>query len=132
MESLRPFAFLLGRILISLVFLMSGINKIMDYNGTAAYMEQNGMFLVNLFLPGAIVFLLAGSLSIILGFRARIGALLLIVFLIPATLIFHAFWAYPAEEQGMQMIQFMKNLGLLGGLLFMFYIGSGPLSLDRS
>lgn len=97
-------------------------------------MAANGVPVPNIALVGAIVFLLTGSVSIALGYKSRIGAGLLIVFLILATYFFHHFWAYAPDTQDfqMQMIQFMKNLGLAGALLMIVANGWGPGSLDRS
>ena len=130
-EKLQRLLPLPGRILISLIFFMSGIGKIFDFSGTTAYMENVGnMPMASILLVGAIVLELAGGLSIILGFKARIGAILLMVFLIPATLIFHDFWTFPEEQQKIQMIMFMKNLSIFGALLTIVAYGSGPFSLD--
>jgi putative oxidoreductase len=122
---------LLGRILLALIFLISGLGKIFDWQGTAGYMASKGMPLIPFFLLGAIVLELAGGLAVLLGFKARIGALLLIVFLIPATLIFHNFWTLTGMERQIQMIMFLKNLAIMGGLLLVVGLGPGPLSLDE-
>lgn len=116
---------LLGRILISIIFLMSCIGKIKDPVGTKAYMAANGMVAVDLFYIGAIVLLLAGAISLILGFYTRYGVILLIIFLIPTTLIFHTNFA-----QKIQAVQFMKNLAILGGLTYVLVNGAGSLSID--
>jgi putative oxidoreductase len=81
-------------------------------------------------LVGAIVFLIAGSVSVILGYKARIGALLLLTFLVLASYYFHAFWNLEGQAQQEQMIQFMKNLSMMGAMLFIVANGSGPMSLD--
>lgn len=120
-----------GRLLLSFIFLMSGYGKIVGWSGTAGYMAKAGMPAVPLFLVLAIVFELGGSLMLLLGFRARFGALMLILFLIPTTLIFHHFWSFPPAEKQMQTINFMKNLAIMGGLLMVIAHGSGPMSLDR-
>jgi putative oxidoreductase len=122
---------MVGRILLSLIFVSSGLNKIFAWKGTTGYMAAHGMPMVDLFLFGAIVLEVAGGLSVILGYKAKWGALLLIIFLIPATIIFHAFWASPEAQKQMQMIMFMKNISIMGGLLYIFGVGSGPLSLDN-
>lgn len=122
---------LLGRIFISFIFIMSGLNKIGGWEQTAAYMASKGMPAVPLFLAAAIVFELLGGLSVLLGFKARLGALALIVFTVPATIIFHNFWTLTGMEQQMQMIMFMKNIAIMGGLLFVVSFGSGALSLDN-
>jgi putative oxidoreductase len=77
-----------------------------------------------------VIFLLGGGLMVLLGLKTRIGVLLLILFLIPTLLFFHNYWAYPAEEQQMQMIQFQKNLAIMGGLLALFVKGAGNYSID--
>ena len=81
-------------------------------------------------LAGAIVFLIVGSLSIIAGYKARIGAALLFVFLVLATYFFHDFWNFDGPQRQLQMIQFMKNLSLMGTMLFLMATGAGPMSLD--
>lgn len=119
-----------GRTLMALIFLMSGIGKIFDFGPTTEYMASHGMPLTALFLVGAIVLEIAGGASLILGAWARWGAVMLIIFLVPATFIFHDFWTLPAAEQRPQMINFMKNLSILGALLMIVARGAGPLSVD--
>ena len=130
MQAVEKFGPVVGRTLLVLVFLMSGVNKVFNWDGTAGYMASVGMPMVPLFLIGAIVLEIGGSLSVILGFKARLGALALIVFTVPATFIFHAYWAVPPEQMQLQQIMFMKNLGLIGGLLLVTGFGAGPVSLD--
>ena len=86
--------------------------------------------MVTLFLIGAVVLEIGGSLSVIAGFKARWGALALIVFTIPTTLIFHAYWAVDPAQMQIQQIMFMKNLAMVGGLLIVMAFGAGPLSVD--
>jgi len=125
MEWLKAFAVLVGRILLVLIFVQSGIGKIGNFEGTAQYMAKAGMSNTAFFLIGAIFFELVGSITVILGYFARFGALLLIVFLIPTTLIFHTNFA-----DRMQMINFMKNVSMFGGLLILLAVGAGRFSLD--
>jgi putative oxidoreductase len=129
-QRLASWAGLAGRILLSHIFLFSGIHKIIDPSGTAAVMDQHGMVLIPFFLVGAIVLEVAGGLSLLLGCFARWGALLLVLFLIPTTLVFHSFWTVGPEEQQVQMIMFMKNLAIMGGLLMVMSCGPGALSID--
>lgn len=130
-QTLTQYAAPLGRFLLAFVFLASAFNKITDFSGTTGYMAASGMTVAtSFFLAGAIVFLVVGGLSLLLGFQARIGALLLIVFLIPTTLIFHGFWKFEGDAAQMQMIQFMKNCSILGGLFMVVAQGSGACSLD--
>ena len=95
-------------------------------------MGDKGIPAPQLMLVGAIVFLIAGSLSIIVGFKARIGATLLLIFLVLATYYFHDFWNVtdPAVKQD-QMIHFLKNLGLMGAMVLIIANGTGPMSLDE-
>jgi len=122
MKNLIP---LIARILLCLIFLKSGIGKIMDPAGTQQYMSAYGMPLTGLFLLGAIVLEILGSISVLLGYKARWGAIALVIFLVPTTLIFHTKFTDP-----MQMVMFMKNLAILGGLLMVAYFGPGPMSFD--
>src|SRR5262245_28018414 len=78
-----------GRVLLAHIFLLSGVSKVMDWSGTAEQMAGKGMQMVPLFLAGAIACELLGGLSLLLGLRARLGALLLFLFLIPVTIVFH-------------------------------------------
>jgi putative oxidoreductase len=125
MEWLKGFAILIGRILLVLIFLNSGIGKVGNFEGTAQYMAKFGMSNTTLFLLGAIVFELLGSITVILGYFTRFGALLILIFLVPTTLIFHTNFADP-----MQMIQFMKNVSMFGGCLLLLSAGGGRFSLD--
>ena len=130
MQAVEKFGPALGRVLLALIFLMSGINKLFNWDGTAGYMASQGMPMVTLFLIGAVVLEIVGSLSVIVGYKARWGALALIVFTLPATFIFHAYWAVDPAQMQIQQIMFMKNLAMVGGLLLIMANGAGPLSLD--
>ncbi len=125
MEWLKGLAMLVGRILLVLIFIQSGVGKIGNFAGTAQYMAKFGMPYTSFFLLGAIFLELVGSITIVLGFLTRLGALLLIFFLIPTTLIFHTHFGDPG-----QMIHFMKNVSMLGGCLLLLGAGPGRLSLD--
>jgi putative oxidoreductase len=122
MAVLERFGPLVGRIFISFIFLRSGFGKILDFDNIQSYMIDVGMPATAFFLVIAIVIEIAGGLMILLGFKARTGALLLIVFLIPTTLIFHPYATDP--------LQFMKNLAIVGGLFGVAAHGSGPFRLQ--
>jgi len=125
MEWLKAFGSLIGRILLVLIFLNSGIGKIGNFEGTAQYMAKFSMPNTSFFLFGAIFLELVGSITAILGYYTRFGALLLLIFLVPTTLIFHANFA-----DRMQVIQFMKNVSMFGGCFLLLASGPGRLSLD--
>src|SRR5262245_32878757 len=93
-ESLATYAPVVGRVLLSLIFVMAGAMKFVNWQATADNMAAKGMPLVPVLLTAAAVVELLGGLSVLLGCRARLGALALFLFLIPTTLLFHDFWSY--------------------------------------
>ena len=128
LEGAGPVA-LLGRFLFVLIFLMS--SPMHFSRQTIAYAASLGVPLASIAVPFSGVLALAGGLSILLGYRAKVGAWLLILFLAAVTPMMHNFWtvADPMMHQ-MQFIMFMKNLSMLGGALFISPSGAGPRSLD--
>jgi putative oxidoreductase len=114
---------LLARIFLSAIFLKAGVDKILHPSATHQVMESKGIPLAGFLLILTILVLLAGGFSLLLGYQARLGALFLIGFLIPATLIFHT--NFPEGET-----DFFKNLGLMGGLLMVVAFGAGSISFD--
>ncbi|MDP3940241.1 MAG: DoxX family protein [Deltaproteobacteria bacterium] len=124
------FGSLIGRILLSLIFVLAGFGKIGDWSATADYMASRGMPAIPFFLTMTILVETVGGLSLLLGYRTKAAALALFLFLVPATLLFHNFWTYPEELQKIQMIMFLKNLAIMGGLLTIAAAGPGPISLD--
>ena len=130
-STIDKFGPLLGRILLAAIFLMSGIGKIGGFAGTAGYMASKGIPMVDVLLAITIVIEIGAALMIIAGYKARLGATALFLWMIPVTFIFHNFWALPAAEQQIQQIMFMKNLGLMGGMLYIMAFGSGPMSVKK-
>jgi putative oxidoreductase len=126
---LRPAAVLAGRVLFSLIFLLAVVGHFSPQE--IAYAAQQGVPLASLAVPLSGVLALLGGLSVLVGYQARWGAWLLIVFLVPVTLMLHNFWAVkdPMMAQ-MQIAMFMKNLSMIGGALLITQFGAGPLSLD--
>jgi putative oxidoreductase len=122
---------LVGRILITTLFLRSAFGKITGFSMVAAGMAKKGMPFAEVLLVGAIVFEIVGSLAVLLGWKARWGALLLILFTLAATLLYHDFWNLEGAQYRSQLTHFMKNLSILGALVFVMGMGSGPLSLEK-
>ena len=129
---------ILGRVLLCAIFLMSAVgNKIPKFDDVVATMVKAEIPQARYMLMGAIAFLIIGSMSVIIGFRARLGAFLLAVFLIPTTYYFHNPAGMPTttpEEIGAQMNQMahlMKNAALFGAMLFIIANGSGAGSVDK-
>jgi len=129
--ALKAYGPVVGRILIAPLFLLSGFHKLTAFSAVAGMMAKAGMPYPEIFLVGATVLELGGGLMVLLGWHARWGALALILFTIPATLVFHNFWAVEAAHYRGQLNHFMKNLAILGGLVYIMAAGSGPFSLTR-
>lgn len=123
---------LLGRLMLAAIFLMAAVGQsIPKFSDTAASMEAEGVPAPKIMLGGAILFLIAGSLSIAAGFKARIGATLLLVFLLLVTYFFHDFWTQedPVVKQE-YMVQFLKNTSMMGAMLLIIAHGPGLMSID--
>jgi putative oxidoreductase len=119
-----------ARVLLAAIFVMSGIGKFANLAGTAGYIASAGLPLSQLLAVAAAGLEVIGGVLLVIGWQARWAALALAGFTVFASLLFHNFWAMPAEQQFMQQLMFMKNLAITGGLLFVFGAGPGRLSLD--
>ena len=127
MDTLRTaYAPALGRVLLSLIFVMAGIGKIGAPAGTKGYIASVGMPAPDLAYIAAVVIELGVGLALLVGFKARIAAVILAVFTVVATAFFH-------NQLGdqIQMIMFLKNLAIIGGLLLVFAYGAGSFALDN-
>jgi putative oxidoreductase len=125
-----PWAPLAGRILLCTIFLLSGVTKFIDWQGTAAYMASKNMPLIPVLLPLAGALEIVCGLALLLGTKSRLAALALFFFLIPTTFIFHNFWAQAGMEYTNQMHHFLKNLAIMGGLALIVGLGPGHPSID--
>jgi len=119
----------LGRLLFAMIFVMAGANHFNKQ--TIGYAASQGVPLASIAVPLSGVLAIVGGLSILLGYRAKLGAWLIALFLIPVTLMMHKFWTVsdPMMAQ-IQMVMFMKNVSMLGGALLISHFGAGPFSLD--
>ncbi|MCK5627142.1 DoxX family protein, partial [Candidatus Bathyarchaeota archaeon] len=117
---------LAARILISTIFIIAAINKAMNPSGTENYIAAAGIPAAGVLSVLVIMIEIFGGLSILLGFKAKWGAIALFMFLIPVTLIFHTEFT-----DQIQSIMLLKNLAMMGGLLMVANYGSGPYSLDE-
>lgn len=116
---------LFGRICLCLIFFQGAWGNFTTFSETQAGMVEMGLPIPTALLVGNIVFQLVGAISLLLGFKVKWGAVILLIFLIPTTIIFHDFWVNPDEK-----IAFFKNLGLIGGLLLLTYTGAGAVSVE--
>jgi putative oxidoreductase len=120
----------IGRILLALMFVLAGIGKLTGLEGTAGYIASKGLPIPMVLAVAVGVLELVAGVLLIIGWQARWAALALAAFTVVASVIFHNYWAMPAEQQMMQQLMFMKNLAVTGGLLVVFAFGAGALSLD--
>ena len=132
MDTLNRYGPLVGRILIALIFVVSGFGKISGFEGIVGYIASKGLPLPEFAAMAAVVIELGGVLMVMFGWKARWAAAAMFVFTAVAALIFHNFWAVPAAQSQNQMIHFMKNVSMLGGLLYVIVYGSGPFSVDST
>ena len=126
MDRLSSSGMLVARVLLSSIFLFSGVKKIFAFSATQAHMTQYGMKMTGLFLILAILFEIGGGLFVLLGYFPRLGALALLLFLVPATVVFHRDFANPG-----QIIQFSKNVAIMGGLVAILAAGGGEFAFRR-
>lgn len=145
MNFLQHFVMIIGRMCLSLIFILSAVAKVLDWQGTEGallgafsdllhytpqYPELQSILTwalssTNLLLIVATIFELLGGLLIFLGVQVRFGAFLLLLFLIPTTVTFHHFWYLQGADHNLQMIMFLKNLSIFGGLLYLLALGKG-------
>jgi putative oxidoreductase len=120
----------LARVLLALMFVLAGLSKFAGLAGTAGYIASKGLPFPMLLAVAAGTLEVVGGVALAVGFQARLAALALALFTIVITPIFHAFWAVPAGQAMVNQLMFMKNLSVVGGLLFVFALGAGPASFD--
>ncbi len=121
---------LVGRLLLAFLFLPAGISKISNFAGTVGYITSGGMPLPEVAAAVAIAVEILGGLALIFGFGTRYAALVLAVFTLVATVVFHNFWTMPADKAYLQQLMFYKNFAVIGGLLTLAAWGAGAWSVD--
>jgi putative oxidoreductase len=121
---------LTGRILYSLIFITSGFGHFSQH--TVIHAQQHGVPMAGLLVPFSGFLALLGGLSVAIGWKAKWGAVLLLLFLIPVTVMMHNFWTVDDPQmRQVQQAMFLKNISMTGAALLIFYHGAGPLSLDN-
>jgi putative oxidoreductase len=130
-EAINKFGPVVGRFLIALIFLLSGFSKIGGFAQTAGFMASKGLPMAEALLVITIVIEIGAALMLIVGWQARLGAAALFLWMIPVTLVFHGFWAAPAAQQQIEMAMFLKNLAMMGALLYIMAYGSGRYSVKN-
>lgn len=122
---------LIGRVLLAAMFVLAGIDKISGFEGTAGYIASVGLPFSEVLTVLTIAVEIGAGLALIVGFKVRIAALLLAGFTLAASVLFHNYWAMPAEQAYVQQLMFMKNISVAGGLLMIVALGGGSFSLGR-
>jgi putative oxidoreductase len=112
---------LLGRALLSAIFILSGLGKLPHFHDVAGMMAGKGIPLASIALVITLFIEIGGGLLVFTGYKARYAAVVIALWLVPVTLVFHHFWGIPAEQQQEQMINFLKNVAIMGGLLVLAY-----------
>ena len=122
---------LAGRILLAVLFLAAGYDKIGGFAGTAGFIGSKGLPLPQVLAAATIALEVIGGLLLVIGFKTRWVAAALAGFTVLASIIFHNFWAMPEAQQMMQKLMFLKNMSITGGLLMVMAFGAGRWSVDR-
>lgn len=130
MNALQSPLSLLGRLLLAALFLPAGIGKLTGFAGTVGYIASKGLPLPELGAALAVLVEVGGGLALIAGFGTRAAALVLALFTLVASVVFHNYWGVPADQAFMQQLLFFKNIAVVGGLLTVAAWGAGAWSLD--
>lgn len=129
MEFLMDLFSLIGRVLISGVFLWGAYEKIQHWHQSMSYMKSKGIPQVQLILPAMVALKIIGGLSVLLGWHAHIGALILAIVTIFALVKMHCFWNMQGSERNMEQRIFMKEVAILGGIFMILALGAGHFGL---
>jgi len=121
---------LLGRIFLSLIFIIAGIDKIIHFQWAVQAINVAGLPLAEALTVIALFFELIGGLMVFFGWKTRIGAWLLVIFIVAVSVIFHQYWNEPTATAANQVHHFMKNVSMLGGMLYIIACGAGKFSFD--
>ena len=132
MTSLQNASALIGRVLIAALFIPAGISKIGGFEGTVGYIASVGLPLATAGAIVAIVIEVVAGAALLVGYRTKQAALVLALFTLVATVLFHNFWAMPADQAFMQQLMFMKNIAVVGGLLVVAALGGGAWAIQRN
>lgn len=123
---------LVGRILMAAIFLIAGTRKVLAFAGTAGYFTKLGFPAPEVMVVIAIAVEIIGGIALVIGWRTRWAAWLLALFTLIALLMAHRFWEFDAAQYANQMNHFLKNLAIIGGLLFVATFGPGRASVDKT
>ena len=131
MNALQNPLALIGRLLLAYFFIPAGIGKIGGFAGTVGYIASKGLPLPEVGAVLAIIVEVGVGLMLLLGFKTRWAALILMVFTLAASVFFHNYWALPADKAFVNQLMFWKNIAIAGGLLAFAAFGAGRFSIDK-
>jgi putative oxidoreductase len=129
---MRAFTDPLARILIVAIFVYTGISKLTHFDGTAHMIGEKGIPLATVAAAITVLIELGGAIMIIIGWQTKFAAAVQFIYLIVITFMYHNFWAVPPQLHDVQLLNFLKNVGIMGGLLFLATHGAGASSVDAS
>jgi putative oxidoreductase len=129
-DSYRTYVSVVGRLLLALMFIVSGFGKLGNIEGTAAFIASGGLPAPTLLAAAVGALELFGGLALVVGYRVRLAGIALALFTVAASVVFHAYWSAPADQQYVTQLLFMKNISVAGGMLLISALGAGPLSID--
>ncbi|MBL8416519.1 MAG: DoxX family protein [Propionivibrio sp.] len=129
-DSYKTYVSLVGRLLLALMFIVSGFGKLGNIEGTAAFIASGGLPAPTLLAAAVGALELFGGLALVVGYRVRLAGIALALFTVAASVVFHAYWSAPADQQYVTQLLFMKNISVAGGMLLISALGAGPLSID--
>jgi putative oxidoreductase len=122
---------LVGRILVSVPFLVFGVMKLANFHGTVGYFAALKVPMTTAAVAVAIIVELLGGLCLVIGFKVRFWAWIMFLYLIPVTFVAHRFWIFSGVARSQNEAQFLKNIAIMGGLLLLAAFGAGSLSADK-
>lgn len=129
---MKDVADLIARIFIAFIFLFEAYDSIVFFKSTKQKMTENGInWNQDMLLVGAIFLLIVGGILVLIGYRSKLGAILLLLYWIPVTFVLHSFWNDPIEIRKVASVAFMKNIAIMGALLMIYINGSGRYSIRR-
>ena len=131
-KSTQDIILLVGRMLLAVIFVLSGYAKITNFNNTAVYMAHAGLPQTDVLLILSIIIELGGGLLIAVGWQARWAALVIFLYIIPVTLVFHAFWTADSAHFQSEFNNFFKNIAIMGGMAYVFAVGTGAYGIDNN
>ncbi len=126
----NPALIVTARVLLALMFVLAGFSKLAGLAGTTGYIASKGLPMPAVLAVASGVLELIGGLALAIGFKARIAAGALAVFTLLASLLFHNFWAMPAEQVMVNQLMFLKNLAVVGGMLLVVAYAASPGGID--